>query len=115
MLSNLEGASSVVDVEALEMKIKAWPGLTTAERRLMLCGLHLDKRSNEHKYPNCCCPASSLYASIAWEILDGLPPDALPTRDRFMLGAKITEALRQIHEEAEPVITLAPFREEERP
>ena len=98
MVANTSSCSEeVLDADVLEHKIRKAPGFLPLERELILRALNLGARPTSHLYPAGHSPTSSVYAGIAWDILDSIAPDTLTIRDRFMLGAMITNTLRDVH------------------
>ena len=89
MNNNLEAE---VDVARLKQRINS-SGFSMREKQMLLDVLQLNDYAPHHTYPGG-RRGSSPYETIAWEILDHLPPAALKVSDRFILGRKIVEALK---------------------
>ena len=82
----------------LKEKIATSTDFTPDERGMLLDCLNLGDYTRTHRYPASFPPGSNKWATAAWGILDQMNPDALKTRDRFMLGSLIAAALSDMYE-----------------
>lgn len=82
----------------LKEKIAASNDFTVEEREMLLDCLNLGDYAGKHKYPASFPPGSNKWATATWAILDQMNPNALKTRDRFMLGGLIAGALAEMYE-----------------
>lgn len=82
----------------LKEKIATSMEFTADERGLLLDCLNLGDYNGMHRYPAACPPGSTRWATAAWAILDQMNPNALKTRDRFMLGGLLAGALSEMYE-----------------
>ena len=84
----------------LKEKITTSKDFTTDERDMILDCLNLGDYAGRHQYPASFPPGKNKWATAAWAILDQMNPNALKTRDRFMLGGLIAGALSEMYDSA---------------
>jgi hypothetical protein len=87
------------EVTALKEKIVLCQDFAPWERDLLLDSLNFGDYSGKHKYPSTFPPGKEKWSTAAWAVLDQMRPDAMPVRDRFMLGGLIAGALQQVYEQ----------------
>lgn len=83
----------------LKEKIAVCMDFTPDERATLLDCLNLGDYNGTHRYPASFPPGANKWATAAWAILDQMNPNALKTRDRFMLGGLIAGALSEMYED----------------
>ena len=82
----------------LKEKIATGKDFTVDERDMLLDGLNFGDYTGTHRYPASFPPGAHKWATAAWTILDQMNPNALKTRDRFVLGGLIASALSEMYE-----------------
>lgn len=87
------------DVLFLKEKIATSGDFTPQERDLILDCLNLGSYAGQHTYPSNHGPGSSKWTTAAWALLDQLPPSAMTTTTRWMLGGMIAGALSEMFKE----------------
>jgi hypothetical protein len=85
--------------EGLRNRVRLAGGLTEGDRRLILRTLGLVCFSDHHTYPERAQPGASAAITLAWTILDTLPPGTLTQSDRELIGGLIAGNLQSLMDE----------------
>lgn len=81
---------------SLATRIRDSRDFSAQERGLIIDALALGDYRGKHEYPSGHGPGSRLSATVAWSILDQLPPTAMKRWHRFMLAGLIAGALEKV-------------------